>query len=279
MEVEGRVEAPQEIREFPLAVRLGDVPPGTYLYLLAEHFALEMNQPDSARVYIELLEREHPDSDMVPRTLYAMREWMPDDEEGRELSRQASEQLLSEFADSRWAYYLRREMGEDPEKPLELKAEESLLAAERGVDLLADPSDWSRSLAAFYEVAEDYPGTGAAGRAELAAARLLELGAGPVDSARAAYEGIIARYPDSQVALLAAQQLGEETASLPPDPLVARKETLGQEIQTWTTWFQTRQAARVTRLQPRTTTGRRATAQQQRARPDRRATTGGIPPS
>ncbi|MFC1545496.1 hypothetical protein ACFL44_02275 [Gemmatimonadota bacterium] len=240
----------------------GDNPPGMYLFLLAEHLALEMNQPDSAMAYIDLLKRLHPESELVPRALYSIKNWLPEDTLWQDRKREAGSRLLSDYSESTWAYYERLDRGEEPDKPLAILAAEALMRAEQEVDLLAPPDQWYQATLSYRTVSEQFPETPAARRAELARARLLELGAGPIDSARAAYELLVDHYPDTPEALLAARRLGLDNTLVVPDPAEARKRNIAQEIGAWTIWFQTRQAARVTLLQPRGST-RRTTVQRQ----------------
>ncbi|MFC1628039.1 tol-pal system YbgF family protein [Gemmatimonadota bacterium] len=252
-------------RELSPAQLYGDVPRGIYLFVLAEHLALEMSQPDSALAYIDLLEKLHPESDLIPRSLYAIKGWLPEDATWQVLKAEAASRLLSDYPESTWAYHERLDRGEEPEKPMEIRADEALMRAEQEVDMLAPPGEWHDAVLSYRAIAVDYPGTPAAQRAELGMARLLELGAGPIDSARAAYEQIIDRYPDTPEALFAAERLGSDTTYIAPDPAEARARTIAQEIGAWTIWFQTRQAARVTILQPREATSRRVVVQQQQA--------------
>lgn len=244
----------------------GDVPPGMYLFLLAEHMALEMNQPDSTLVYLEYLEEKHPASDLIPRALYAVKEWLPAGAEYSTFREEAVNRLLNEYPESRWAYHYRKDIGEEPGKPLVIQAEEALLNAEQNVDLLAEPAQWRESFSGFFRVIEEFPDTEAARRAELTVARLLELGAGSVDSARVAYEHIMASYPGTPEAAAAAQRLGEEVAGLLSDPQATRTLTLEQETARWSNWFRTRPTARVTRLQPRSQVTQRAQIRTTRTR-------------
>ncbi len=257
-----RVEVEVAERELSPALMYGDVPGGMYLFLLAEHLALEMDQPDSALAYVDLLEKLHPESDLVPRSLFALDGWLPDDAVWQVRKEDAASRILSDFPESTWAWLERLDRGEEPEKPLVVQADEALRRAEQEVDLLAPPEEWHDAVLSYRAVAEQYPGTATARRAELGMARLLELGAGPIDSARAAYEQIMDRYPDTSEALLAARRLGVDTRTLAPDPVEARKRAISQEIGAWTIWFQTRQAAKVTLLQPRGATTSRVTVRQ-----------------
>ncbi len=257
-----RVEEEAVERELSPALMYGDVPGGMYLFLLAEHLALEMGQPDSALVYIDLLEKLHPESDLVPRALFALDGWLPDDAAWQVRKEEAASRILSDFPESTWAWLERLDRGEEPEKPLVVRADEALRRAEQEVDLLAPPEEWHDAVLSYRAVAEHYPGTATARRAELGMARLLELGAGPIDSARAAYEQIMDRYPDTSEALLAARRLGVDTRTLAPDPVEARERAISQEIGAWTIWFQTRQAAKVTLLQPRGATTSRVAVRQ-----------------
>jgi hypothetical protein len=241
----------EEKPQLTLAEQFGDVPPGMYMFMLAEHLMLEMASPDSALAYLELLIERHPDSQMVPRALYAITEWAPESEEGNRHREAAASSLTEDYNDTQWAYYYRLGLGENPEKPTELKAREALVEAEGQIDPLADPGDWTSVIPVFLEVTDEYPATEAARMAELTIARLLELGAGDPDSARVAYERIVERYPEYPEARVAARQLGIPATDLAPDPLEAREAALNREIASWSSWFGTQTAAKVTRLQPR----------------------------
>ncbi len=243
---------------------LGDEPRGMYLFLLAEHLALEMGRPDSAMAYIALLEEIHPDSDLMPRALYAYGSWLPDDAERRVLKEAATARLISEYPESSWAWLARLDRGEEPEKPQTVRAAEALFEAEQEVDLLAPPGEWQTALQSYQAVVDSFSGTASARQAELGIARLLELGAGAIESARVAYERIVARHPGTSEALLAAGRLGMDTTGFPPDPVEARSQAISQEIGGWTLWFQTRRAAKVTLLQLSRGSVTRAVVQQQR---------------
>ncbi len=265
-------------RELTVAERLGDVPPGMYLYLLAEHLALGMANPDSAMAYLGHLIERHPDSDMVPRALFATAEWAPEGEESAGQRERAATRLMEEFTDNRWAYYYRLGQGEEPERPTDLQAHDALLEAEGQVDPLAEPVTWRSALPAFYDVVERFPSTEAARKAELTVARLIELGAGPPDSARVAYERIQERYPDSPEAGVASQRLGLPDSAILPDPHEARKRAIEQEIDSWNRWFGTQTAAKVVRLQPRGQRTQYTFARQMGARATTRTETGTEPP-
>ncbi len=265
--------APVDTDEIPQPDELGNDPPGIYLLLLAEHLALEMSLPDSAAAWIDLLEANHPGSPLIPRALYAMQEWFRNDEATAALSAAAAERLRHDYRDSRWTYYLLLDRGEPADKPAEILAEEALRRAEQVADPLTDPAAWAAAVDSLRAVAAAWPGSQAGRQAELQAARLLELGAGPLDSARVAYERVIDRYPETTEAFIAMQFLGREVGVLPPDPLEARAVVIAQEGSSWATWFSTRQAARITRLQPRQPGQRTAAAQ-----PRSRAATVGEPP-
>jgi TolA-binding protein len=230
-------------------VEAGDVPPGVYLYLLAEHFALEMGYADSAAAYLDQVVRLHPDSELVPRALFAMWEWVPADENGRQRAEAAVERLTSEFADTRWTYYHLRRVGEDPQRTTDLQAEDALLEIEEKVDPIADSGEWAAVIPEFYSLADRFPGTEAARKAELIAASLLELGAGDADSARVAYQRVLDRYPGSEQARDAQLKLAGGIRVAILDPQSARGQAIAEEMRSWGTWFNTLTAAKVTRLQ------------------------------
>ncbi len=246
-----RQQQEEENLQLTLAEQMGDVPRGMYIFMLAEHFVLEMASPDSAVAYLELLIERHPDSQLVPRALYAVTEWAPESEEGNQRRLTAAARLTGDFNDTRWAYYYRLGLGENPEKPTELRAREALVEAEGRIDPLADPAGRASVIPLFLEVKAEYPTTEAARMAELTVARLLELGAGEPDSARVAYERIVERYPEYREARVAAERLGMPTSGLAPDPLEAREAAINREIVSWSQWFGTQTAAKVVRLQPR----------------------------
>ena len=241
----------EENPQLTLAEQLGDVPRGMYIFMLAEHLVLEMASPDSAVAYLELMVDHHPDSKLVPRALYAITEWAPESEEGNQHREIAISRLTEEFNDTRWAYYYRLGLGENPEKPTELRAHGALVEAEGQIDPLADPADWASVIPVLLEVTAEYPTTEAARMAELTVARLLELGAGEPDSARVAYERIVERYPEYREARVAAERLSMPTTGLASDPLEARDAAINREIVSWNQWFGAQTAAKVVRLPPR----------------------------
>lgn len=241
----------EENPHLTLAEQLGDVPRGMYIFMLAEHLVLAMASPDSAVAYLELMVDRHPDSQLVPRALYAITEWAPESEEGNQHREIAILRLTEEFNDTRWAYYYRLGMGENPEKPTGLRARDALVEAEGQIDPTAYPADWASVIPVLLEVTAEYPTTEAARMAELTVARLLELGAGEPDSARVAYERIVERYPEYREARVAAERLSMPTTGLAPDPLVARDAAISREVVSWHQWFGSQTAAKVVRLQPR----------------------------
>ncbi len=231
--------------------RAGDVPPGMYLFLLAEQFTTGLARPDSARRYLELLVARHPDSELAPRALFAISDWAPTGSTGEEQRAQARRRLQEHYLESRWTWLLLRQSGEEVPEPPELQAEAALHRAEGLADPLAEPARWAPAVDSLRAVALAWPETEAARRAEFAAARMLELGAGPVDSARVAYERVMTRYPGSEQARRAAERLPVESGvRIPPDPVAVRRQALEQEMASWNTWFQTLAAARVVRIQP-----------------------------
>jgi TolA-binding protein len=232
-------------------VQLGDVPPGMYLYLLAEHFAQEMGRPDSAAAHLEHLIRHHPESELVPQALFAMTEWLSENEQTRARADSAGRRLVREFPDSRWTYYYQRQRGEDPLLPADIRAEEALQRIEERIDPLAAPADWAGFIPELHAIAEEFESTRAARKAELIAAGLLELGVGSPDSAKAAYTRVVERYPGSEQARQAQQRLEPGGREVLPDAEEARRLAIEQEMRSWGTWFGTLSAAKVTRLQVR----------------------------
>ena len=258
-EIEAVIEV--EEQETPADEELGNDPEGIYLLLLAEHFALEMDMPDSAASKIALLRALHPGSPLIPRALYAMYDWFRDS--GNDLAASAAEELRQEYPADRWTYQLLLDIGEDPAPPDEIVAEEAWLRAEQLADPLADPATWSTAVDSLQVIADRWPATGAARQAALQAARLLELGAGPLDSARAAYEEITERWPETPEAALSRQVLGLAEDTAPTDPLDIRTTRIASESTAWTQWFATQQPARVTRLNARQRGARRTVTQEQ----------------
>ena len=251
LEQQQQQQLEEEKLQLTLAEQLGDVPRGMFIFMLAEHLALAMASPDSAVAYLELMVDRHPDSQLVPRALYAVTEWAPESEEGIQHRNSAASRLTGEFNDTRWAYYYRLELGENPEKPTRLRARDALIEVESQIDPIADPADWASVIPALLGVTTKYPATEAARMAELTIARLLELGAGEPDSARVAYERIVERYPEYREARVAAERLSMPTTGLVPDPLESRDAALNREIVSWSQWFLAQTAAKVVRLQPR----------------------------
>ncbi len=240
-----------------------DVPPGLYVYLLAEHLVLEMDQPDSAMTYLSHLTRNHPDSELVPRAYLAMTEWAAESGIGERYRALGDEALRGSYADTRWGYHYRRARGEDPPLPVSLQAERALEEVQAGWSLFAPPQERRRTLVGLERVEEEFPGTEAARTAALARAVILEEVA-PPDSARAAYEAVAERYEGTRQAVAARARLeGREI----PDGFLSvthtpRVSEILSEMTRWKSWMGQRRPAQVTLVTPGTRTrGGRTAAQ------------------
>ncbi|MFO7768436.1 MAG: tetratricopeptide repeat protein [bacterium] len=255
-----------------------DVPPGWYVYLLAEHLALEMGQPDSAMTYLGHLTRNHPSSELVPRACLAMTEWTSDSERGRRFRERGDRRLREEFADTRWGYHYLRSAGEDPSLPESIRGERALDEVQAGWSLFAGREEKKELIEGMEEVAERYPGTEAARRAALARAVLLE-DIAPPDSARTAYQQVADRHEGTREGAAARARLqGQEipdgflSAAHPP-----RIEEIQAEMTSWKNWMGQRKPAQVTLVTPgrRTVPGRVGGTEAIPGRPE----TGGRPPT
>jgi tetratricopeptide (TPR) repeat protein len=233
----------QPTPEDEAALREADDPPGIFLYLLAEHAVFALNRPDSGRACLQRLAERSPPSALTPRALFAIAGWPIGSDPGGEIRDSALRRLEEEYPDSEWTYYLRvaRGGGDQVPLPAELRARAALLEAERTVDPLADAAAWQPAVGTLLEISRTWDGTDSARRALLAAARLMELGAGAPDSARAAYQAVVRRYPGTAEARIATDRLeGSQPVAAGSDSLVRRKALIAKARGEWERWLAAR---------------------------------------
>jgi len=228
-----------------------DVPPGWYVYLLAEHLALEMGQPDSAMTYLDHVTRNHPSSGLVPRAYLAMTEWASDSEIGKRFRERADRQLRGTYRDTRWGYHYLDVLGEDPEIPASIRAERALGELQARWTLFAGPEERRELVAGMAALEQRYPGTEAARQAALARAVLLQ-DLAPADSVRAVFEEVADRYEGTREGAVARARL--EGLRIPEGFLTlthaSRTERIQTEMAGWKNWLGQRKPAQVTLVTP-----------------------------
>jgi len=190
------------------------------LFLLAEIYLTQMNQPDSALVEYLLLVDRYPDSEYAPRSLYAAA-WIflhlkNDTSQAQKLYQKISE----EYPFSDQAKPASQVFGSFPdtlEYPENLYLESERLLFEMG---------WVDSAVSLLgEIPQRYPESVYAAKSRYALAWMIENYKSPGDSSAVfAYQELIERYPQSQYADFAKIKLGlkkQEQQQETPQPAVA----------------------------------------------------------
>ncbi|MGB2697728.1 MAG: TonB family protein [Candidatus Zixiibacteriota bacterium] len=193
--------------------------PEITLYLLAEAYLFEMNQPDSAISEFTILVEDYPESEFAPKSLYAIGwilENIKNDNEGaKEFYQKLWDQYpKSDYSDLAWPFL---GISQDSAKALLPKyffAEaERLLMKEGNVDS-------ARSL--YLKIVQDFPKSRYTPASEYALIWTQEQYDNPGDSTVIlAYQELVDKYPDSKYANAARLKLG---LKIPKKPKTQPKE-------------------------------------------------------
>jgi len=174
------------------------------LFLLAEIYLTQMNQPDSAIAEYLLLAEKYPDSEYAPRSLYAAA-WIflhlkDDPSEAEKLY----QRLLSEYPNSDHTKPASQAVGSFPDS---LEYPENLyLESER---LIFEEEEIDSAMSLLKGITEKYPQSIYAAKSQYALAWIIENFISPGDSsAILAYQEVIEKNPDSRYAEFAQIRLG-----------------------------------------------------------------------
>lgn len=185
------------------------------LFLLAEMYLMELNEPDSALSAYNSVIEHFPETSYAPRSAYAI-SWIWDKVKGDSLrAKKAYERIIQDYPQTPYAQKAREWLGlpplveREPARELFLKGEDFLLGGE--VD---------SALAYYAQAAKDYPQSRYAPKALYALGWIYENREDSLRLAKEAYHNLIEGYPESDYTLLAREKLGEkiqQPTSAPPE--------------------------------------------------------------
>jgi len=189
------------------------------LFLLAEMYLLELNEPDSALSAYGSVIEHFPETSYAPRSAYAI-SWIWDKVKGDSLqARRAYKRIVQDYPQTPYAQKARKWLGlppleeKEPAKELFMKGEDFLLQEE--VD---------SALTYYARVAKGYPQSQFAPKALYALGWIYENREDSLRLAKEVYQNLIDQYPQSEYTLLAREKLGEKA----PQPTSAPPETSAQ---------------------------------------------------
>lgn len=187
--------------------------PEITLYLLAEAYLFEMNQPDSAIAEFTILAEEYPESEFAPKSLYAIAWILENLKKDREGAQEFYQKLLDRYPSCDYSSLARSFLG-IPEDSLSAPPAEKLFQEAERVLLIEGDNDSAISL--YQTIVEDFPDSRYAPASKYALVWTLEQYANPGDSTVIlAYQDLVDKYPDSEYADAARLKLGIKK---PPKP-------------------------------------------------------------
>jgi len=185
------------------------------LFLLAEMYLLELNEPDSALSAYRSVIEHFPEANYAPHSAYAI-SWIWDKVKGDSLqAEKAYERILRDYPQTPYAQKAREWLGlppvedKDPAEELFMRGESHLLQG-----------DVDSALTYYGRTANDYPQSRFAPKAIYAMGWIYENREDSLRLAKETYRGLIDEYPQSEYTLLAMERLGErasEPTSASPD--------------------------------------------------------------
>ncbi len=191
--------------------------PEITLYLLAEAYLFEMNQPDSAISEFEILVEKYPESELAPKSLYTIG-WIlgnikNDKEKAKEFYQKLWDQYPnSDYADLAWPFLGISQDSAKSHLPGYFFQEAERMLLEQG------DTDSARSL--YQKIVQDFPESKYAPASQYALIWTQEQYDNPGDSTMIlAYQELVAKYPDSKYADAARLKLGIKKPTQPkPQP-------------------------------------------------------------
>jgi len=184
------------------------------LFLLAEMYLLELNEPDSALSAYRSVIEHFPEASYAPRSAYVI-SWIWDKVKGDSLqAEKAYERILQDYPQTLYAQKAREWLGlppveeKDPAEELFMRGESHLLQG-----------DVDSALTYYGRTANDYPQSRFAPKAIYAMGWIYENREDSLRLAKETYRGLIDEYPQSEYTLLAMERLGERASE--PAPTLA----------------------------------------------------------
>lgn len=191
--------------------------PEVTLYLLAEAYLFEMNQPDSAIAEFTILAEDYPESEFAPKSLYAIAWILENIKEDSEGAEEFYQKLLDRYPSSDYSDLARSFLGIS-EDTLGLFLPQNLFReAER---LLLKEGNVDSATILYQKIVQDFPDSRYAPASKYALVWAMEQYDNPGDSTVIfAYQELVEKYPDSEHADAARMKLGIKKPKKPkPEP-------------------------------------------------------------
>jgi TonB family protein len=188
------------------------------LFLLAEFYLAQMNQPDSALAEYLLLAAKHPESEYAPKSLYAAAWILENIKKDTTRAKEVCERILKDYPGSDYLKPALEFLKVSPDSFEVSNPEREYLKAER---MLLEYENVDSALVLYNGIIQQFPQSIYAGKAAYAIAWITEYYANRGDSTVIlAYQKVIDQYPNSEYAEAARIKLGlaptMRTPSTPP---------------------------------------------------------------
>jgi len=199
--------------------------PAKTMFLLAELYLAQINQPDSALAEYLALVENHPQSEYAPKSLYATAWVLQNVKEDSLAASRIYQRILTEYPKSDYAKPACSFLGQ-PSLRGEICAEEEYLKAER---MLLVEGKVDSAVALYKKIVQDYPHSDYASKASYAIAWAKENFISAEDSSdsssASAYRDVIDKFPETEYASQARIKLGLTTKRKPNQVAPSPKET------------------------------------------------------
>ncbi len=201
--------------------------PGRALFLLAEHYLTQMNQPDSALAEYLILADKYPESEYATKSLYAAAWILQNIKHDTTQAEDIYQRILRDYPGSDYLKPAMEFLEVSPDS-LEIdNPEREYLEAER---MLLEYDNVDSALVLYNRVIERFPQSIYAGKSAYALAWITEHYANPGDSTVAlGYQRVIDEYPNSEYADAARIKLGRTPKMRTPPPPSPQEEEPPEE--------------------------------------------------
>ncbi len=186
------------------------------ILLLAEFYLTQMNMPESALTEYQIIVDQHPQSEYVPKSLYAIA-WIQENiYRDSAKAKEYYQKITQEFPNSDYVENALLFLGHSQDSLQVNLAEKKYLLAE---SLLFQEEKIEQAKELFQQIVGDYPQSKYARKSDLALAWILDNYSNSEDSSVIlAYQDIIKKYPDTEYADFAKKKLGMKVVKAPPPP-------------------------------------------------------------
>jgi TonB family protein len=187
------------------------------LFLLAEFYLAQMNQPDSALAEYLLLAAKHPESEYASKSLYAAAWILENIKKDTTGAKEVYERILKDYSGSDYLKPALEFLKISPDSFEVSNPERKYLKAEK---MLFEYENVDSALVLYNGIIQEFPQSIYAGKSAYAIAWITEYYANPGDSTVIlAYQKVIDQYPNSEYAEAARLKLGlASTMGTPPPP-------------------------------------------------------------